>query len=72
MARATAIRWPSEDTTLAMAKFRCPGCDYTYDETLGDAHEGYPAGTPFESLPEEFTCPDCAVRYKEDFQPLAD
>jgi rubredoxin len=55
-----------------MAKFRCPGCDYTYDETLGDKHEGYPPGTPFESLPEEFTCPDCAVRYKEDFQPLAD
>jgi rubredoxin len=27
----------------------------------------YPPGTPFESLPQEFTCPDCAVRYKEDF-----
>ena len=23
----------------------------------------------FESLPEDFTCPDCGVRYKEDFEP---
>jgi rubredoxin len=50
-----------------MGKYRCPGCDYTYDEQQGDTHEGYPPGTLFTSLPEEFTCPDCAVRYKEDF-----
>lgn len=50
-----------------MATYCCPGCDYTYDETRGDIHEGYPPGTAFESLPEDFTCPDCAVRYKEDF-----
>ena len=54
-----------------MGKYRCPGCDYTYDEAQGDSHEGYPAGTAFESLPEDFTCPDCAVRYKVDFEPVA-
>lgn len=50
-----------------MAKFICPGCDYTYDEAQGEPREGYPAGTAFATLPEEFTCPDCAVRDKEDF-----
>jgi rubredoxin len=55
-----------------MARYRCPGCDYTYDENKGDTHEGYPPGTEFESLPEEFVCPDCAVRYKEDFEQLTD
>ena len=55
-----------------MGRYRCPGCDYIYDEQRGDVHEGYPPGTPFASLPEEFTCPDCSVRYKEDFQPLID
>jgi rubredoxin len=55
-----------------MARYRCPGCDYTYDENKGDSHEGYPPGTEFESLPEEFVCPDCAVRYKEDFEQLTD
>jgi rubredoxin len=50
-----------------MTKFRCPGCGYTYDEDKGDDHEGYPPGLLFEDLPEDFVCPACAVRYKEDF-----
>jgi rubredoxin len=50
-----------------MTRYRCPGCGYTYDEKQGDAHEGYPPGTPFDELPEDFVCPACAVRYKEDF-----
>jgi rubredoxin len=50
-----------------MTKFRCPGCGYTYDEDKGDDHEGYPPGFLFEDLPEDFVCPACAVRYKEDF-----
>ena len=54
-----------------MAVFECPGCLFRYDEAQGDAHEGYSPGTLFESLPEDFTCPDCGVRYKEDFQKLA-
>ena len=55
-----------------MAVYQCPGCQYRFDEARGDAHEGYPPGTLFETLPEEFTCPDCCVRYKEDFQKLED
>lgn len=55
-----------------MAKYQCPGCEYVYDESVGDAHEGYTPGTDFESLPEDFTCPDCGVRYKEDFHKLED
>lgn len=59
-----------------MATFRCPECGYVYDEDTGDEYEGYAAGTTFASLPDAFVCPDCSVRYKEDFvpadQPLAD
>lgn len=47
--------------------YQCPDCGYIYDEAKGDAHEGYPPGLKFQELPEEFVCPDCAVRYKEDF-----
>lgn len=50
-----------------MARFRCPDCDYIYDEDLGDDHEGFTPGTHFADLPNDFVCPDCAVRYKEDF-----
>lgn len=48
-------------------KFRCPDCGYVYDEACGDAHEGYRPGTLFENLPDDFVCPDCVVRAKEDF-----
>lgn len=39
-----------------------------FSEERGDDHEGYPPGTPFAALPENFACPDCAVRFKEDFE----
>jgi rubredoxin len=52
-----------------MARFTCPGCGYTYDEQAGDPHEGYPAGTPFADIPDDWPCPDCAVRDKVDFEP---
>ena len=55
-----------------MAKYRCPGCDYIYDEARGNVHEGHPANTLFKSLPEDFTCPDCSVRYKEDFEEVVE
>jgi rubredoxin len=51
--------------------FQCPGCGYQYDEALGDEHEGFAPGTPFDALPDDFVCPDCSVRYKEDFEEVA-
>jgi len=50
-----------------MKKYECPDCGYIYDEALGAEHEGYPAGTAFKDLPEDFPCPDCFVRDKPDF-----
>ena len=51
-----------------MAEYQCPECGYTFDEDVGDAHEGYPAGQSFDTLPNDFACPDCSVRFKEDFK----
>jgi alkane 1-monooxygenase len=45
----------------------CPGCGYVYDERRGDAREGFPAGTPFATIPDSWCCPDCGVREKVDF-----
>jgi len=53
-----------------MSRYRCPECGYVYDEVEGDTFEGYAPGTAFETLPENFVCPDCAVRYKEDFEKI--
>jgi rubredoxin len=51
-----------------VAKYQCPDCKYTYDETLGHPHEGFPAGTAWGNVPDDWACPDCAVRDKVDFE----
>ncbi|WP_273452348.1 rubredoxin [Nevskia ramosa] len=49
-------------------RFICPGCGYAYNEGKGDPHEGFPPGTRWEQVPEDWVCPDCAVREKLDFE----
>ena len=46
---------------------RCPGCSYTYDERAGDPREGFPAGTRWALVSDDWVCPDCGVREKSDF-----
>ncbi|MBK9738999.1 MAG: fatty acid desaturase [Actinobacteria bacterium] len=45
----------------------CPGCGYTYLPAVGAPREGFPAGTPWSSVPDNWCCPDCGVREKADF-----
>lgn len=52
-------------------KYRCMTCEYTYDPALGDPDSGIAPGTPFESLPATWYCPDCGAS-KADFEPLDD
>lgn len=44
-----------------MAKYICDACGYVYDPEVGDPENNIPAGTPFEELPEDYTCPLCGV-----------
>lgn len=44
-----------------MKKYVCTVCHYEYDPAVGDEEHGIPAGTAFEDLPEDWTCPLCAV-----------
>ncbi|MGN6781928.1 MAG: fatty acid desaturase [Marmoricola sp.] len=50
---------------------RCPGCGYTYEVAAGCEHEGFAAGTAWADIPEDWCCPDCGVRDKVDFVPVA-
>lgn len=52
------------------AVYQCPICDYVYDEAQGDAKEGFPAGTTWDKIPQDWSCPDCAVREKPDFEQI--
>ena len=53
-----------------MSAFRCPACGYVYDEAEGNPREGFPAGTPWGEVPDDWHCPDCGVRDKVDFEPV--
>ncbi len=49
-----------------MTAYGCPVCGYVYEETKGAPREGFPAGTPFSTIPDDWTCPDCGAA-KADF-----
>ena len=49
-----------------MKKYVCNVCSYVYDPEVGDPAAGIPAGTAFEDLPADWTCPECGVG-KDDF-----
>ncbi len=52
-----------------MKKYECSVCHWVYDPQVGDPDNGVAAGTPFEQIPEDWTCPLCGVS-KEDFDPV--
>ncbi len=48
-------------------KYMCLICGFIYDEAAGAPDEGIPAGTKWEDVPMNWTCPECGAR-KEDFE----
>ena len=52
-----------------MDKYVCKVCGYIYDPEKGDPTSGIAPGTPFESLPDDWICPECGVG-KEQFEKM--
>jgi rubredoxin len=50
-------------------KYVCKVCGYIYDPEIGDLDNDYPAGTLFEELPDDWTCPACGAA-KDMFEPM--
>ncbi len=50
-----------------MKKWQCIVCGYVYDEAVGDIKHGIPAGTRWDEIPADWSCPDCGIA-KEDFE----
>jgi len=42
-----------------MAQYICLDCGWTYDEEKGFPEQGIPPGTKWETLPDDFKCPEC-------------
>ncbi len=43
-----------------MDKYICRVCANIYIPEIGDPEDGVSPGTPFEQVPDEWTCPVCA------------
>ena len=54
-----------------LRRYRCTICEHIYDPAEGDpaASPPIPPGTPFESLPDDWNCPDCGAT-KADFEAM--
>jgi len=48
-----------------LEKWECTVCGYIYDPKFGDDTRGISPGTPFEQLPEDWTCPICGASKKK-------
>ncbi|MGB1580350.1 MAG: fatty acid desaturase [Nevskiales bacterium] len=60
----------SQVNTSDASCYQCTDCGYIYNEAAGCEHEGFAPGTPWSAIPDDWACPDCAVREKLDFKPV--
>jgi rubredoxin len=51
-----------------MQKYICDACGWVYDPAAGDPDNGVEPGTAFDSIPDDWVCPECGAG-KEDFSP---
>lgn len=58
-------------TAANASRYQCTDCGFIYDEAQGCAREGFAPGTKWSQIPNDWACPDCAVREKVDFIPVA-
>ncbi|MEI6029894.1 MAG: rubrerythrin family protein [Synechococcaceae cyanobacterium ELA739] len=54
--------------TAVAGKWICKVCSMIYDPAIGDPDSGIAPGTPFETIPDDWTCPICLTR-KSNFVP---
>jgi len=49
-----------------LRRWECSVCGFIYDEAIGWPEDGIVAGTAWEDIPDDWSCPDCGVA-KADF-----
>ena len=63
----TAPTYRKEEKKPGAAKYQCTICSYTYDPEKGDPDGDIATGTPFEDIPDSWTCPVCGAS-KDQFE----
>ncbi len=67
LAAELAGEYKKSEKDVKNMKYVCEICGYEYDEAVGDPDNGIPAGTKFEDLPDDWSCPLCGVE-KSNFK----
>ncbi|MFZ6692850.1 rubredoxin [Undibacterium sp. SXout20W] len=57
--------------TITYRQYCCVTCGMVYDEEYGLPEDGFPPGTRWEAIPDDWTCPDCSAS-KGDFILMSD
>lgn len=65
------VDWNKVAERCVMKRYECTACDYIYDPEKGSPETGIAPGTPFEEIPDDWTCPICGL-YKDAFKPIDD
>ena len=47
--------------SVEIIRYKCRLCGYIYSPLRGEPHNGIPAGTAFEDLPDSYVCPVCGM-----------
>jgi rubredoxin len=55
---------PEKNESATVKRYKCSVCGYIYSPLRGEPHNGIPAGTSFEDLPDTYHCPVCGFQGK--------
>ncbi|SIT27336.1 Rubredoxin [Filimonas lacunae] len=61
----TAIAHLQEEPATQRVVYQCTTCTTIYDPEQGDIRQGVQPGTPYEQLPEDYTCSVCMAPVQE-------
>jgi rubredoxin len=64
MVKKTAAKAGTKKTAVNLARYKCKLCGYIYSPLIGEPHNGIPAGTAFDDLPDTYVCPVCGYQGK--------
>jgi rubredoxin len=55
---------PKGAKVSVVSRYKCRMCGYIYSSLRGEPHNGIPAGTEFDDLPDTYVCPVCGFQGK--------
>lgn len=62
--KKSAAKAGTKKSAAIPRRYKCKLCGYVYSPLRGEPHNGIPAGTAFEDLPETYVCPVCGYQGK--------